>query len=124
MTHSVLDFAALEAASLSARCCMLLHCSTRRPRREVPPARDAPQACADVRMGCRRAADQQTLAPSLDFLSPKDYHYLLWGLADVTDNGDALLSFDQVRSRCHHDPASGHFPLLETPLNIMGDTNA
>ena len=36
------------------------------------------------------------MAPTLDYLSPKDYHYLLWGLADITDSGHELLSFDKV----------------------------
>lgn len=46
-----------------------------------------------------RAADANTLAPSVDYYSPKDYHYCQWGLSNITDSGDDLLSFDEVKLR-------------------------
>lgn len=49
-------------------------------------------------LSSRRAADSGTLAPSKPYLSPKDYDYILWGLAAITDTGDDLLSFDKVQA--------------------------
>ncbi len=43
-----------------------------------------------------RSADAEVLAPSLDFLSPKDYHYLLYGLSNLIEANDTLLTYDVV----------------------------
>lgn len=47
-----------------------------------------------------RSADAETLAPTVDFLSPKDYHYLLYGLSDLIEANDTLLKFDEMPQVC------------------------
>lgn len=47
-----------------------------------------------------RSADAETLAPTVDFLSPKDYHYLLYGLSDLIEANDTLLKFEDVPQVC------------------------
>lgn len=44
-----------------------------------------------------RAADARTMAPTIEGLAPKDFHYVSWGLATLTDVPEQpLLSLDQV----------------------------
>lgn len=43
-----------------------------------------------------RAADVRTQAPPFDGLSPKDPHYQLWGLAELTDTDHPFFSFDKA----------------------------
>jgi hypothetical protein len=44
-----------------------------------------------------RAADLRTHAPAFEGLAPRDNHYRLYGLADLTDEPHPFLSLEQAR---------------------------
>lgn len=69
------------------------------------------------------AADARTMAPTIDGLAPKDFHYAGWGLAALTDDpAQLLLSLDEVPRTELLDLVDPNAEPKEFPGRTCGDT--